>query len=169
VQYTIVIVLTGTLVMAGHFVEVMVWAITYGLVGVGPASVQLIYLAFDNYTTLGYADLVAPEQWRLLRPMTALNGIMLIGWSTALIIEILRRSVDRDSVACRLIANLAASFEARDLLPRCRSRALLGGLRVLLAVLHAFELHAVRIEKEQGVIVVVIFAGRVDDLGALLF
>ena len=76
---------------------------------------------------------------------------------------------DRDSVACRLIANLAASFAARDLLPRCRSRALLGGLRVLLAVLHAFELHAVGIEKEHGVIVVVIFAGGIDDLGALLF
>ena len=92
VHYTIVIVLTGTLLMAGHFVEVMVWAVTYGLVGIAPASIQLIYLAFDNYTTLGYSDLVAPEQWRLLRPMTALNGIMLIGWSTALIIEILRRS-----------------------------------------------------------------------------
>jgi hypothetical protein len=62
------------------------------LVGIAPPSIQLIYLAFDNYTTLGYADLVAPEQWRLLRPVTALNGIMLIGWSTALIIEILRRS-----------------------------------------------------------------------------
>jgi len=91
-RYTLVIVLTGTLLMAGHFVEVMVWAVTYGLVGVAPASIQLIYLAFDNYTTLGYSDLVAPEQWRLLRPMTALNGIMLIGWSTALVIEILRRS-----------------------------------------------------------------------------
>jgi hypothetical protein len=91
-RYTIMIVLTGTLLMAGHFVEVMVWAITYGLVGVAPASIQLIYLAFDNYTTLGYSELVAPEQWRLLRPMTALNGIMLIGWSTAVIIEILRRS-----------------------------------------------------------------------------
>ncbi len=53
--------------------------------------VELIYLAFGNYTTLGYADLVAPEQWRLLRPMTVPNGIMLIGWSTAVIIEILRR------------------------------------------------------------------------------
>jgi hypothetical protein len=92
VQYTIIIVATGTLLMAGHFVEVMVWAITYGLVGIAPPRVELIYLAFGNYTTLGYADLVAPEQWRLLRPMTALNGIMLIGWSTALIIEILRRS-----------------------------------------------------------------------------
>ena len=37
VQYTIVIVLTGTLLMAGHFVEVMVWAVTYALVGVAPA------------------------------------------------------------------------------------------------------------------------------------
>ena len=91
-RYTIIIVLTGTLLMAGHFVEVMVWAVTYGLVGIAPASIQLIYLAFDNYTTLGYFELVAPEQWRLLRPMTALNGIMLIGWSTAVIIEILRRS-----------------------------------------------------------------------------
>ena len=92
VRYTIMIVLTGTLLMAGHFVEVMVWAITYGLVGIAPASIQLIYLAFDNYTTLGYSELVAPAPWRLLRPMTALNGIMLIGWSTAVIIEILRRS-----------------------------------------------------------------------------
>ena len=91
-RYTIMIVLTGTLLMTGHFVEVMVWAITYGLVGIAPASIQLIYLAFDNYTTLGYSELVAPERWRLLRPMTALNGIMLIGWSTAVIIEILRRS-----------------------------------------------------------------------------
>ena len=32
----------------------------------GTASIELIYLAFGNYTTLGYADLVAPEQWRLL-------------------------------------------------------------------------------------------------------
>jgi hypothetical protein len=32
------------------------------------------------------------ERWHLLGPMTALNGIMLIGWSTALIIEILRHA-----------------------------------------------------------------------------
>jgi hypothetical protein len=91
-QYSIVIVSTGTLLVAGHFLEVLVWAVTYAVVGVAPAGVELVYLAFGNYTTLGYGGLVAPEQWRLLSPMTALNGIMLIGWSTALIIEILRRS-----------------------------------------------------------------------------
>ena len=70
----------------------MVWAVTYALAGVAPAGIDLLYLAFGNYTTLGYADLVAPEQWRLLRPMTALNGIMLIGWSTALAIQVLSKT-----------------------------------------------------------------------------
>lgn len=91
-QYTILIVATGTLLVAGHFLEVIVWAVTYALAGVAQPGDQLVYFAFGNYTTLGYADLAAPEEWRLLRPLTALNGIMLIGWSTALIIEILRRS-----------------------------------------------------------------------------
>ena len=42
--------------------------------------------------TLGYGDAVPVPNWHLLGPMTALNGVMLIGWSTALIFEILRRS-----------------------------------------------------------------------------
>jgi hypothetical protein len=85
-----VIVATGALLVAGHFAEVIVWAITYHLVGAAPAGADLVYLAFGNYTTLGYNDLTLSEPWRLLAAMTALNGIMLIGWSTALMIEILR-------------------------------------------------------------------------------
>ena len=91
-QYTIVIVSTGTLLVAGHFLEVVIWAITYDLVGAAPRDTDLIYFAFGNYTTLGYGDITPVLGWRLLGPMTALNGIMLIGWSTALVIEVLRRA-----------------------------------------------------------------------------
>jgi Ion channel len=89
-RHALVIVATGALLVAGHFAEVIVWAITYHLVGAAPAGADLVYLAFGNYTTLGYNDLTLSEPWRLLAAMTALNGIMLIGWSTALMIEILR-------------------------------------------------------------------------------
>ena len=78
--------------MAGHFVEVVLWAYVYAAVGAVPQNTDLIYFAFGNYTTLGYGDVVPVPQWHLLGPMTALNGVMLIGWSTALIFEILRRS-----------------------------------------------------------------------------
>lgn len=91
-QYTLVIVATGSLLVAGHFLEVVVWAQTYDLVGAAPPGTDLVYFALGNYTTLGYGDVLPTPQWRLLGPITALNGIVLIGWSTALIIEILRRS-----------------------------------------------------------------------------
>lgn len=90
-QYTLLIVATGTLLVAGHFVEVVVWAHAYDWAGAAPPGTDLVYFAFGNYTTLGYGDVLPLPRWHLLGPMTALNGIMLIGWSTALIIEILRR------------------------------------------------------------------------------
>jgi hypothetical protein len=91
-QYTVVIVATGTLLVAGHFLEVVIWAVTYDLAGAAPPNTDLVYFAFGNYTTLGYGDILPLPEWHMLGPMTALNGIMLIGWSTALIIEVLRRT-----------------------------------------------------------------------------
>ena len=92
-NYTVVIVVTGSALLIGHFVEVLLWAYTYAAVGAAPPGTDLVYFAFGNYTTLGYGDVLPLEHWRLLGPMTALNGIMLIGWSTALIFAILRRAV----------------------------------------------------------------------------
>ena len=94
-QYTLVIVATGTLLVAGHFGEVVLWAYTYAFVGAAPPNTDLVYFAFGNYTTLGYGDVVPVPKWHLLGPMTALNGVMLIGWSTALIFETLHRSGSR--------------------------------------------------------------------------
>ena len=92
-QYMLVIVATGTLLVIGHFIEVVVWAYTYHWVSATPPDTDLVYFAFGNYTTLGYGDVVPVPTWHLLGPMTALNGVLLIGWSTALIFEVLRRSV----------------------------------------------------------------------------
>jgi hypothetical protein len=32
-------------------------------------------------------------RWQLLRPMTAMNGVLMFGWSTAVIFEVLRRAM----------------------------------------------------------------------------
>jgi hypothetical protein len=79
--------------MTAHSVEVLVWAATYAAVGAAPAGASLGYLAFVNYTTLGYGDVVPVKEWQLLGPLTAMNGILLFGWSTAAIIEVLRTTV----------------------------------------------------------------------------
>jgi Ca2+/Na+ antiporter len=79
--------------MVAHFGEVLVWSLTYAIVGAAPADTDLIYFAFVNYTTLGYGDVTPVERWRLLGPMTAMNGVLLFGWSTAVIFEVLRKAM----------------------------------------------------------------------------
>jgi hypothetical protein len=91
-----IMVATVSMLMAAHLVEVAVWAIAYRLVSVTPDGTQNLYFAFVNYTTLGYGDIVPVARWRLFGPLTAMNGVLLFGWSTAVVFHVLRRSVPRD-------------------------------------------------------------------------
>ena len=88
-----VMVATVSVLMAAHACEVIVWSLAYGLVDAAPADTKLLYFAFVNYTTLGYGDVVPVERWQLLGPMTAMNGVLLFGWSTAVIFEVLRKAM----------------------------------------------------------------------------
>ena len=78
-----------SILMAGHFSQIVVWSITYALVGAVPSGTDHLYLAFVNYTTLGYGDVVPVRRWNLLGPITAMNGVLLFGWSTAVIFYVL--------------------------------------------------------------------------------
>lgn len=91
----LVMVPTVLVLMITHAGEVIVWAIAYFIVGATPPGTDRVYFAFVNYTTLGYGDVVPVRRWNLLGPMTAMNGVLLFGWSTAVIFEILRRARER--------------------------------------------------------------------------
>ena len=88
---------TVSVLMVAHASEVFVWALAYGIVDAAPADADLVYFAFVNYTTLGYGDVIPVENWRLLGPVTAMNGVLLFGWSTAVIFEVLRRTMLRSA------------------------------------------------------------------------
>jgi hypothetical protein len=88
-----VMIATVSVLMAAHIAEVVVWSLAYRIVGVAPPGTDFIYFAFVNYTTLGYGDVTPIERWHLLGPMTAMNGVLLFGWSTAVIFAVLRRTM----------------------------------------------------------------------------
>ena len=85
--------------MATHTAEVMVWASAYALVDAAPQNVQLVYFAFVNYATLGYGDMVPVDRWKLLGPLTAMNGALLLGWSTAIIFEVVSQTMARSAIS----------------------------------------------------------------------
>ena len=85
---SVMVATVGVLLMA-HVAEVIVWSVTYLILDAAPSEADVLYFAFVNYTTLGYGDIVPVERWRLIGPITAMNGILLFGWSTAVIFEVL--------------------------------------------------------------------------------
>jgi hypothetical protein len=88
---------TASVLMLAHTSEILVWSLAYDLVDAVDESTDHLYFAFVNYTTLGYGDIVPVERWRLLGPMTAMNGVLLFGWSTAVIFEVLRKTMAMQS------------------------------------------------------------------------
>jgi hypothetical protein len=43
-----------------------------------------------TYTTVGYGDVVLPATWRLLASFQAANGIIMFGWTTAIVMTAIR-------------------------------------------------------------------------------
>jgi hypothetical protein len=87
---------TASVLMVAHTCEVLAWSLAYSLVEAVPHNADYLYFAFVNYTTLGYGDIVPVQSWRLLGPMTAMNGVLLFGWSTAVLFEVLRKAMARN-------------------------------------------------------------------------
>ena len=90
-----VMIAAVSMLMAAHLLEIGIWSIAYMLVDAAAQGGDDFYFAFVNYTTLGYGDVVPTVRWRLLGPMTAMNGVLLFGWSTAVIFHILRTTVSK--------------------------------------------------------------------------
>ena len=88
----LIALLTITMIclMIAHVCEIGVWALYYHLSGGTPPNADAFDFAFENYTALGYGNVVPPEGKRLIGPITALNGLLLIGWSVAIIFEVMR-------------------------------------------------------------------------------
>jgi hypothetical protein len=74
-----------------HLVEAGSWALFYRMSGSFADLETAIYFSMTSYTTVGYGDVVLPAPWRLLGPIEAAVGILMFGWSTAIIVAAITR------------------------------------------------------------------------------
>jgi len=105
-----VMVATVLVLMLVHTIEVAVWALAYAIVNAAPEGSDLLYFAFVNYCTLGYGDITPVKEWRLIGPIASMNGILLFGWSTAVLFEVLLKTIERLAA----IAPPGSAFSAED-------------------------------------------------------
>ena len=74
-----------------HLIEMAVWAAAYTVAGVFPDFETSLYYSLKSYTTVGYGDVLPAPTWRLLGPIEAAVGILMLGWSTSIIVAAVQR------------------------------------------------------------------------------
>ena len=89
---TATIVICVLFVMAVQTVNVWVWGLTFYLAGVFSELEPSLYFSLVSFSTLGFGDIILDEKWRLLSGLAAANGLLSFGWSTAYMVELVRRT-----------------------------------------------------------------------------
>jgi voltage-gated potassium channel Kch len=68
-----------------------VWALFFFLIGGLPDLESAAYFSLTTDTTLGYGDVVLPAPRRLLGSLEAVVGVLMLGWSTAILVAAMGR------------------------------------------------------------------------------
>ena len=79
----------------GNFLQVIVWGVVFVQLGEFESYRVATYHSAVNFATLGYGDIVMSEERRILGPMQAINGVLMVGVSTAVMMTTLQDAVQR--------------------------------------------------------------------------
>lgn len=74
-----------------HGVEIWAYAFLYDAIGAVQGLRESVYFSTITYAAIGYDDGAMAERWRLVSAIEGINGIILIGWSTAFFVTVVAR------------------------------------------------------------------------------
>jgi hypothetical protein len=86
--------------LAGNFIQITLWGILFLLLGELDELYEAIYHSAVNFTSLGYGDLVMSKNRKLLGPLEAVNGVIMLGMTSAALMVILQQVIkdQRDEI-----------------------------------------------------------------------
>lgn len=74
-----------------HGVEIWLYALTYWGAHALETLDHALYFSISAYSTLGETGTILPASWRIVGALEAINGMLMIGWSTAFLFQNLHR------------------------------------------------------------------------------
>lgn len=86
-----ILILTVLAVFCALVIDIWIWAGFFLIVGAVPDFETALYFTTVVFCTLGFGDIILGTDWRLLSSITSANGMLLFGWSTAFIYEVMSK------------------------------------------------------------------------------
>jgi hypothetical protein len=86
--------IVATLVLLiGNLVQIMLWSALFLWLGEFEQAYDAIYHSAVNFSSLGYGDIVMRRERRLLGPLEAVNGVLMLGMSAATLMAIVQHMI----------------------------------------------------------------------------
>ena len=85
-----------TLLVVGNFTQIAIWALLFQMLGEFADFNTAFYHSAVNFATLGYGDIVMSEKHKLLGPLEAINGVLMIGVSTAVMMSAVQHTIRKN-------------------------------------------------------------------------
>ena len=79
--------------MVANLFQVALWGGLFVLLGQFDNAYAAIYHSAVNFTSLGYGDVVMGAEWKLLGPLEAANGVLMMSMTAAALTAILQQTV----------------------------------------------------------------------------
>ena len=84
----------ATLAMfAATLMQIMLWGALFLWLGEFDQAYDAIYHSAVNFSSLGYGDIVMTRERRLLGPLEAVNGVLMLGMSAATLMAIVQHMI----------------------------------------------------------------------------
>jgi hypothetical protein len=86
--------------LAGNFLQISLWGILFLWLGEFKELYEAIYHSAVNFASLGYGDFIMSKNRKLLGPLEAVNGVIMLGMTSAALMVILQQLIraQRDAI-----------------------------------------------------------------------
>lgn len=96
------LVYSALFLLSLNFLEAIIWGFTYYLLpGITEFETieKAIYFSLVTFTTLGYGEITISSTNRILAGFEAMNGVLLLGWTTAMMFSVLQFVMNSTPIA----------------------------------------------------------------------
>ena len=74
-----------------HGIEIWLYAAMYLIIGAVQSLEAAVYFFHHNLCSIGFGDSEMARAWRLVGAIEGINGVLLLGWSTAFFVTVVAR------------------------------------------------------------------------------
>ena len=79
--------------MLGTVLQIALWGVLFMVLGEFDELYEATYHSAVNFASLGYGDIVMSRPWKLLGPLEAVCGVLMLGMSAAALMAILQQMI----------------------------------------------------------------------------